>query len=122
MRCKQCGEHSDSARFCPNCGTPLGPQVIYVHDRHGLHLLMHATGVSRILLIFGLLLGLAGFAIFAFAVVDFMVQGFQQMEAGSTEPPDTSKMIFFLPVGIGFILAGTVLWTIGAILFRRQHY
>lgn len=122
MQCKQCGEQSESARFCPNCGTPLGTQVIYVHDRNsGLHLLMHSTGASRILLIIGLLLGLAGFAMFAFAVVDFMVQGFQATEAGNLDPPDTSRMVFWMPAGIAFAVAGAVFWAFGVILFRRRQ-
>lgn len=122
MQCSNCGEHSESARFCPNCGTPLGTHVVYVHNRSsGLHLLMHSTGASRVLLIIGLLLGLTGFAMFAFAGVDFIVQGFQGTQAGNLDPPDTSRVAFWMPVGFGFALVGTVFWVFGVILFRSRR-
>lgn len=99
----------------------MNTQVVFVHDRSGLHLLAHASGASRVLLIIGLILGLIGFGMFAFAVLDFMLQGFQSMEAGSTESPDFSTMILLMPPGFGLIIVGSVFWAIGAIMFRRRN-
>lgn len=120
MHCSECGEQIGSARFCPNCGAPAGKQVIYVHDRSGLHLLAHASGASRLFLVIGLIVGLIGFGMFAFGILDFMLQTFDAMESESLESPDFARMAFWMPLGFGIVVVGTVLWAIGAVLFRRS--
>lgn len=99
----------------------MNTRVVVIHDRNSLQLLAHASGASRVFLILGLIVVFIGFGMFAYAALDFILQGFQSAETRSIEPPDFSKMALWMPLGFGLIVVGGVFWSIGAIIFRRRH-
>jgi hypothetical protein len=99
-----------------------GDQFNY-NDSSGLFAFQALGGTAKFFAVLGLLIFFAGFLMFGFFVVAFMMTIISAM--GSTEPPDMSSVaslaVPWLPLGIGLAVAGILIINIAVALGKPRY-
>lgn len=127
-------------------GRDLYHEERYEYDASGLGVITRARGTARFLIVLGTLVGLVGFGLFGYPIVQGIVnaasgssaadeaqrecderfpdRGFEwnecQFEAAQLAGGDFPSLTPWLPVGLALFFAGMVLSTIGVLMIRRD--
>lgn len=77
--------------------------------------------LSKVVIGLGIVLTLAGFASFGFAVLSMVLSIFQQVQSQSSAPPSFSNILLpWLPLGAVLMFAGLAVFTIAPFVWKRR--